>query len=56
VFAAVILSAPDETVERKCAGTRRRLTRPALLRFDQLAGRPPFPIGTRVFDFCGLGL
>src|SRR3954470_9918703 len=55
-FAALIPSAPDETVEQAGRpGTRRIATRPAAL-FNLLAGRPPFPNGTRVFDFCGLGL
>jgi hypothetical protein len=55
-FPALITSAPDETVEQAgCSGTRRLATRPAAL-FNLLAGRPPFPNGTRVFDFCGHGL
>jgi hypothetical protein len=55
-FPALITSAPDETVEQAgCTGTRRIVTRPAAL-FNLLAGRPPFPNGTRVFDFCGHGL
>jgi acetolactate synthase-1/3 small subunit len=55
-FPALIPSAPDETVEQACStGTRRLVTRPAAL-FTSLAGRPPFPNGTRVFDFCGHGL
>ena len=55
-FAGLLRSPPDETVEQAGSpGTRRITTRPAAL-FNLLAGRPPFPNGTRVFDFCGHGL